>query len=455
MKPITTSLFELFKIGPGPSSSHTIGPMKAGFDFITTIRSLSSELLSRAASIRVYLYGSLSATGRGHGTDRAVLAGLLGEDPATCSSAFMDGLNREDAGGYRVSLGSNELTLTWGDIVFGDFDRDSLFSNTLTIRLLDHEGTSLFEREYYSVGGGFIQWKGQVEDERGTPAYPYSTMGELKKILRSENLRLHEVILANEKALTGASEEEIIVKLDHIITTMEEAVDTGIRTEGVLPGPIGLHRKAPVLYKRACRMSHSVDYLMVALTAYAFGASEENAAGHRIVTAPTAGSSGVMPAVVYILKNHRNISSDALYEGLMAAASVGFLAKHNASIAGADVGCQGEIGVASAMAASFLAYAKGYRFQVAENAAEIALEHHLGLTCDPVMGYVQIPCIERNAMGALKAYTAFLIASAEIPGNHKVDLDQVIRAMAETGRDMCRKYKETSLGGLALSVVQC
>jgi L-serine dehydratase len=202
-------------------------------------------------------------------------------------------------------------------------------------------------------------------------------------------------------------------------------------------------------------MSHSVDYLMVALTAYAFAASEENAAGHRIVTAPTAGSSGVMPAVVYILKNHRNISSDALYEGLMAAASVGFLAKHNASIAGADVGCQGEIGVASAMAASFLAYAKGYRFQVAENAAEIALEHHLGLTCDPVMGYVQIPCIERNAMGALKAYTAFLIASAEIPGNHKVDLDQVIRAMAETGRDMCRKYKETSLGGLALSVVQC
>jgi L-serine dehydratase len=236
---------------------------------------------------------------------------------------------------------------------------------------------------------------------------------------------------------------------------MEEAVDTGIHTEGILPGPIGLHRKAPVLYKRACRMSHSVDYLMVALTAYAFGASEENAAGHRIVTAPTAGASGVIPAVIYILKNYRNISLDALHEGLMAAASVGFLAKHNASIAGADVGCQGEIGVASAMAASLLAYAKGYRFQVAENAAEIALEHHLGLTCDPVLGYVQIPCIERNAMGALKAYTAFLIASAEIPGNHKVDLDQVIRAMAETGRDMCRKYKETSLGGLALSVVQC
>ena len=455
MKPITTSIFELFKIGPGPSSSHTIGPMKAGFDFITTVRKLSNEERARAAFIEVRLFGSLSATGPGHGTDRAVLAGLLGENAKTCSSEFMDGLSRENTEGYRVALGSKELVITWDDIVFDAFERDSSFSNTLIIRLLDRDRSVLFEREYYSVGGGFILWKGQEEEERGTPMYPYSTMEELKKILRTENLRLHEVILANEKAITGASEEEITAGLDHIVSTMEEAVDTGINSEGILPGPIGLHRKASVLYKRACKMAHSTDHLMVALSAYAFGASEENAAGHRIVTAPTAGSCGVMPAVIYVLKNHRNIAPHALHEGLMAAAAVGFLAKHNASIAGADVGCQGEIGVASAMAASFLAYAQGYRFQVSENAAEIALEHHLGLTCDPVLGYVQIPCIERNAMGALKAYTAFLIASAEIPGNHKVDLDQVIRAMAETGRDMCTKYKETSLGGLALSVVQC
>ncbi|GAU09659.1 L-serine ammonia-lyase [Desulfoplanes formicivorans] len=455
MKPITTSLFELFKIGPGPSSSHTIGPMKAGYDFITTVRTLPEDILARAVSIKVHLYGSLSATGRGHGTDRAVLAGLLGANPRTCSAEFMDGLDRDNTDGYRVAIGSNECVLTWDDIVFDAFERDSCFSNTLSIRLFGDDQTLLFEREYYSVGGGFIQWKGQKEEVRGMPAYPYATMEGLKKILRTEKLRLHEVILANEKALTGASEGEISAGLDHIITTMEEAVDTGIGSEGILPGPIGLHRKAPVLYRRACKMTHSTDHLMVALSAYAFGASEENAAGHRIVTAPTAGSSGVMPAVVYVLKNHRNIAPHALREGLMAAAAVGFLARHNASIAGADVGCQGEIGVASAMAASFLAYALGYRFQVTENAAEIALEHHLGLTCDPVLGYVQIPCIERNAMGALKAYTAFLIASAEIPGNHKVDLDQVIRAMAETGRDMCTKYKETSLGGLAQSVVQC
>jgi L-serine dehydratase len=429
--------------------------MKAGYDFINTVRALPPDVLARAESIKVHLYGSLSATGRGHGTDRAVLAGLLGENPRTCSSEFMDDLDRENPREYEVRLGTKTCRLTWDDIVFDAVDRDLSFSNTLVIRLLGENSIPLFEREYYSVGGGFIQWKGQKEQVRGLPVYPYATMEGLKKILRTQKLRLHEVILANEQALTGASEEEILQGLDAIISTMEEAVETGIRSQGILPGPIGLHRKAWVLYQRACKMTHSTDHLMVALSAYAFGASEENAAGHRIVTAPTAGSSGVMPAVVYVLKNHKNIAPHALHEGLMAAAAVGFLARHNASIAGADVGCQGEIGVASAMAASFLAYAQGYRFQVTENAAEIALEHHLGLTCDPVLGYVQIPCIERNAMGALKAYTAFLIASAEIPGNHKVDLDQVIRAMAETGRDMCSKYKETSLGGLAQSVVQC
>ncbi len=455
MKPITTSLFELFKTGPGPSSSHTIGPMNAGFDFITTTRNLPANLQEQGDRIRVHLFGSLSATGQGHGTDRAVLAGLLGENPKTCSSAFMDGLARNNNQEYRIALGSKELNMSWDDIVFDALETHSSFNNTLVIKLLDKEQSVLFEREYSSIGGGFIQWKGQPEEVRGEPVYPYATMKELKQILRSENLRLHEVILANEKAITGASEDDIFSELHHIVATMEEAVETGIASEGILPGPIGLHRKAQVLHQRACKMAHSTDHLMVALSAYAFGVSEENAIGHRIVTAPTAGSCGVMPAIIYVLKNHRNTAPHALHEGLMAAAAVGFLARHNASIAGADVGCQGEIGVASAMAAALLAYAQGYRFQVTENAAEIALEHHLGLTCDPVLGYVQIPCIERNAMGALKAYTAFLIASAEIPGNHKVDLDQVIRAMAETGHDMCNKYKETSLGGLAHCVVQC
>lgn len=455
MKPITTSIFELFKIGPGPSSSHTIGPMKAGFDFITHVRTLPAPLLAASQTIEVRLYGSLSATGRGHGTDRAVLAGLLGENPRTCSAAFIDSLTHEEGATFSVALGAKTLCLSWDAIIFDAFEHDFPYNNTLRIRLLGEGGAELFTREYYSVGGGFIQWKGEDESSPGLPVYPYSTMGELKKILRSENLRLHEVMLANEKAITGASEDQIMDDLDHIVATMEESVETGVHTEGILPGPIGLHRKATVLYERACKTTQSTDHLMVALSAYAFGTAEENAAGHRIVTAPTAGSCGVVPAIMYILKNHRNIAPQALREGLMAAAAVGFLARHNASIAGADVGCQGEIGVASAMGAALLAYAQGYRFQVTENAAEIALEHHLGLTCDPVLGYVQIPCIERNAMGALKAYTAFLIASAEIPGNHKVDLDQTIQAMGETGRDMCSKYKETSQGGLALSVVQC
>ncbi|MFA6811331.1 MAG: L-serine ammonia-lyase [Desulfoplanes sp.] len=455
MTPITTSIFELFKIGPGPSSSHTIGPMKAGFDFITHVRTLPETVLAASQAIEVRLYGSLSATGRGHGTDRAVLAGLLGENPQTCSAAFIDSLNRDEGSKYPVVVGSRILYLSWDAIIFDAFEHDFPYNNTLRIRLLGEGGAVVFEREYYSVGGGFIQWKGQNETSPGQPVYPYSTMEELKKILRSENIRLHELMLANEKAITGAAEKQIMDGLDTIVATMEESVETGIHTEGILPGPIGLHRKASVLYQRACKTTQSTDHLMVALSAYAFATAEENAAGHRIVTAPTAGSSGVMPAIMYVLKNHRHIAPQALREGLLASASVGFLARHNASIAGADVGCQGEIGVASAMAASLLTYAQGYRFQVTENAAEIALEHHLGLTCDPVLGYVQIPCIERNAMGALKAYTAFLIASAEIPGNHKVDLDQTIRAMAETGRDMCAKYKETSLGGLALSVVQC
>jgi L-serine dehydratase len=221
MKPITTSLFELFKIGPGPSSSHTIGPMKAGYDFINTVRALPPDVLARAESIKVHLYGSLSATGRGHGTDRAVLAGLLGENPRTCSSEFMDDLDRENPREYEVRLGTKTCRLTWDDIVFDAVDRDLSFSNTLVIRLLGENSIPLFEREYYSVGGGFIQWKGQKEQVRGLPVYPYATMEGLKKILRTQKLRLHEVILANEQALTGASEEEILQGLDAIISTME------------------------------------------------------------------------------------------------------------------------------------------------------------------------------------------------------------------------------------------
>ena len=455
MPGIKTSLFELYKIGPGPSSSHTLGPMKAGLDFLSTLKSLPPDRLRRAASVRVRLFGSLSATGKGHGTDRAVLAGLLGENPETCAAAVLDTLLQSPEQSWKIDLGETTIRLDHESIVFDALEHDFPFNNTLTITLSDRDGNELFSREYYSVGGGFIQWKGWTPPRRGVPVFPYRTMSELKTHLVQSDLRLHELVIANERAITGATEKEIMAGLDRIIDTMEGAVRTGITTTGILPGPIGLKRKAPVLYERYRSMPTAPDRFLAKLSAYAFAVAEENAAGHSIVTAPTAGSAGVIPAIVYLLKKHHKISRKKIREGLLAAAVVAFLAKHNASIAGAEVGCQGEVGVASSMAAAMLAYSQGYRFQVTENSAESALEHHLGLTCDPIGGYVQIPCIERNAMGAVKAYNAFLIASTVGPYLHMIGLDQVICAMAETGKDMCPKYKETSLGGLAISYAGC
>jgi L-serine dehydratase len=455
MPTIQTSLFELYKIGPGPSSSHTLGPMKAGLDFSHAIRTLAPDRLRRAASVRVHLFGSLSATGRGHGTDRAVLAGLLGENPETCSASVLDSMLSSPDFSAVMDLGETSVVLNGETIVFDALQHDFPYNNTLIISLLAADGSPLFTREYYSVGGGFLQWKGWKPPVRGYPVFPYRTMTELKTHLVEQDLRLHELVLANEQAITGATEKEIMTGLDRIISTMEHAVKVGISTTGILPGPIGLKRKAPILYERYRSMPTAPDRFLAKLSAYAFAVAEENAAGHSIVTAPTAGSAGVIPAIVYLLKAHRKLSRKKIREGLLAASVVAFLAKHNASIAGAEVGCQGEVGVASSMAAAMLAYSQGYRFQVTENAAESALEHHLGLTCDPIGGYVQIPCIERNAMGAVKAYNAFLIASTVGPDLHMIGLDQVICAMAETGKDMCPKYKETSLGGLAISYAGC
>lgn len=451
---ITTSLFELFKVGPGPSSSHTIGPMKAACLFMESVREQNAELLSKADTIEVRLFGSLSATGMGHGTRRAVISGLLGNHPETCLPDVLDGLDHDPDQTYQLNLGIKNLTFAGNEVIFDAVQHDYPYSNTMIFRLLGN-GNSLFEREYYSVGGGFIRWKGWEEPERGEPEFKYSNMAELKKHLISSGLRLHELILRNEMAITGLEETEINEKLDNIIMVMERSVEKGIRTEGMLPGPIGLHRKAKTLYDKAKKAHFQGPGFLKGLNAYAMGASEENASGHCIVTAPTAGAAGVIPGLLFMLKRHMSASPEEIREGLMAAAAIGFLAKNNASISGAEVGCQGEVGVASSMGAAMMAYARGYRFQITENAAEIALEHHLGLTCDPVGGYVQIPCIERNAMGAVKAYNAYLIASSVDAAYHMVDLDKVIRAMAETGRDMSQNYKETSQGGLAISVTEC
>lgn len=453
MPPITTSIFELLKIGPGPSSSHTIGPMKAGYDFMQLIRELPQEERLKGDSLEIRLFGSLSATGEGHGTRRAVMSGLLGYLPDTCQPNVLKECE-ENARPFELDLEGSAITYHPGDIIFDAVQHDYEHSNTMIFRFKRGKDV-LFERIYFSVGGGFLRWQGWKEPEHGAPVYPYKNMAELKDHLKANDLRLHDLILANEKAITGMDEDEIFAGIDHIIDVMEQAVEFGITSTGVLPGPIGLQRKASIMYARAKEEHFQGPGFIKALNAYALAASEENASGHCVVTAPTCGAAGVIPAVVFMLKRHMGALQDEIRQGMLAAVAIGFLCKHNASISGAEVGCQGEVGVASAMAAAFLAYARGYRFQVTENAAEISMEHHLGLTCDPVGGYVQIPCIERNAMGAVKAYNAYLIASTLDESYQMVNLDKAIEAMAQTGRDMSRKYKETSLAGLAQSMTEC
>jgi len=447
-KPISLSLFDLFKVGPGPSSSHTIGPMCAGYNAIAEMAKLPAAQLEQADRIEVRLFGSLSATGKGHGTDRAVLAGLMGVSPANCPADLLPGLLQQDGQIHEVRLGNRVLPMTQAQIVFDRGGGDLPHPCTLSIRLLAGARV-LFEREYYSVGGGFIQWKGWKAPARGEPVYHYSTAVEVRDLLARKNLRMHEMMIENEKAISGLSEQAINDRMDAIIAAMELSVARGIRTEGPLPGPLNVQRKAASLARRAANMAHSPEHFMVLLAANAFAVAEENAAGHPVVTAPTCGSAGVIPAVLYIMKHHLRMPRETINRGLLAAGLVGFLAKHNATLAGSEAGCQAEIGVAAAMAAAMLAYAHESDFRVAENAAEIALEHHLGMTCDPVCGYVQIPCIERNAMGAVKAYMAWLIAGEETMRFHKVDLDKVILVMYETGRDLQAKYRETASGGLA------
>lgn len=456
MSVIDLSIFDLFKIGPGPSSSHTIGPMRAAGDFLEVARALPAEELAQATGIEVRLFGSLSATGKGHGTVRAVLAGLLGRVPEACPPEFLDELGRDPLAERFVDLGAVRLAVNANSVVFDAIEHDFPCSNTMIIRLGRRQGGApVLEREYASLGGGFIQVKGEVPPLRGMPAHPYGTMRELRLRLAESGLPLHRLMLENETAVTGADEASIMAGLDTILRVMDEAVSAGLAAEGVLPGPIGLQRKARHLYERSGLKRQTHENIIGQMCAFAFAAAEENAAGHIIVTAPTCGAAGIIPAMARTMRTRLGLPEQAIREGLLAAAAVGFLAKHNATIAGAEGGCQAEIGVASAMAAAMLSHATGNGADVTENAAETALEQHLGMTCDPVGGYVQIPCIERNAMSVVKAYTAFVIATDVLPGKYKVGLDQAIETMMVTGRDMNCKYKETAEGGLAAIVANC
>jgi L-serine dehydratase len=454
--PVMTVLEEFYKVGPGPSSSHTIGPMRISYDFYQRCAKLPPDQLAKATGLKVHLYGSLSATGKGHGTERATLAGLLGKEPATVDPLFLDEMAAKPDQSYPLKLGDKTFQLSLADIIYDSPKGDFPHPNTMTCKLMAGDQV-LLEQEYYSVGGGFIEWKGYQPPKKGQPKYPYATMKELRKHAEDNNLSIAQVILANEIAVSGKSEEEINAFLDKIAGAMLATVKSGLSVkEGLLPGPIKLHSKAATVYARAMDDKYESDRAIALVSACALAASEENARGHLVITAPTGGSAGVMPAIVYALVNSkRKLSKEKIREGLLAGAAIGYLCKHNATLSGAEGGCQSEIGVASGMSAAFIAQAMGASPQTLENSAESALEHHLGMTCDPVAGYVQVPCIERCAFGAVKAWTAFAVASNEIASRHRVDFDATVMALAETAKDMNSKYKETSEAGLAVSVTLC
>jgi L-serine dehydratase len=454
--PVMTVLEEFYKVGPGPSSSHTIGPMRITYDFYQRSTKLPADQLAKATGIKVHLYGSLSATGKGHGTERAALAGIIGKEPATVDPLFLDSLREKPDQTFKVTLGDKTFDASLADVVYDAPKGSFPHPNTMTCKLMAGDSV-LLEQEYYSVGGGFIEWKGYEPPKKGQPTYPYATMKELQAHAEANKLSFAQVLMANEVAVSGKSEAEINAFLDKIAKAMVNIVKSGLAAPpGTLPGPIKLKTKAGEVYKRAMDDKFVGQRGVGVVSAYALAGSEENARGHLVVTAPTGGSAGVIPALVYVLgEGGRKLPQEKIRAGLLAGAAIGYLCKHNATLAGAEGGCQAEIGVASAMGAALIAQAHDFDPQVIANAAESSLQHHLGLTCDPVAGFVQVPCIERCAFGAVKAWTGFMIASNEIPADRRVDFDTTVSAMALTAKEMNSKYKETSEGGLAVSVVLC
>jgi L-serine dehydratase len=454
--PVLTTADEFYKVGPGPSSSHTIGPMRITYDFYQRATELPADKLATATKLQVNLFGSLSATGKGHGTERAALAGLVGKEPATVDPVFLDSLRDQPDQVFPVKLGAKSIEVSLKDVVYDATKGDFKHPNTMTVKLLAGNQV-LLEQEYYSVGGGFIEWKGYTPPKKNAPKYPFATMKELRAHAEINKTTIASIMLANEMSISGKSEEDVYAFMDTIINAMVATVNSGLSMpeDDVLPGPIKLHSKAATVYKRAMDDKFESDRGIGAISAFALAASEENGRGHLVITAPTGGSAGVMPALVYGLMEVRKVPRQKMREGMLAAAAIGYLCKHHATLSAAEGGCQAEIGVASSMAAALIATVFDAEARVVENAAESALEHHLGMTCDPVAGYVQVPCIERCAFGAVKAWTAYAIASNEIASRHRVDFDTTVMALAQTAKDMNSKYKETSEAGLALSVVLC
>ncbi|WP_194912572.1 L-serine ammonia-lyase [Catenulispora rubra] len=460
---MAVSVFDLFSIGIGPSSSHTVGPMRAARMFVKRLD--NEDVLPKVARVRAELFGSLGATGHGHGTPKAVLLGLEGQVPATVDvrGAENDLVRIRETKRLRL-LGTEHGSAA--EVTFSE-DRDLVLhrrkslpyhSNGMQLSAYDEHGEPLMSKTYYSVGGGFVVDEDAVGADRvvlddTVLKYPFRTGAELLQLTEQTGISVSGLMLENE--LAWRTEPEVRAGLLEIWRVMRECVSSGITTEGILPGGLKVRRRAPGLARTLRTEGNREMHANEWATLWAMAVNEENAAGGRVVTAPTNGAAGIIPAVLHY---YVNFVPDADEEGvvrfLLAAGAVGMLFKENASISGAEVGCQGEVGSACSMAAAGLAEVLGGTPEQVENAAEIGMEHNLGLTCDPIGGLVQIPCIERNGMAAVKAVTAARMALRG-DGRHHVSLDKVIKTMKDTGRDMSVKYKETARGGLAVNVIEC
>ncbi|WP_323949370.1 L-serine ammonia-lyase [Aeromonas caviae] len=458
------SVFDMFSIGIGPSSSHTVGPMRAACAFIQTLK--ANALLSRTGRVVVECYGSLGQTGKGHGTGKAIILGLAGFEPESVDIEAIPAFLAQVEQTQTLCLGGEQPSEfpRIGAILFNRRKTLPAHSNGMTLRAYEGD-TLVFEQTYYSIGGGFIIEESHFANAREEAArfdaahpipYPFESGAELLAQCQESGLSISGLMLANEKVFR--SEAEIKAGLRKIWQAIQGCVERGCKSEGVLPGGLKVKRRAPALYRQLCgETNFNKDPLMVMewVDLFALAVNEENAAGGRVVTAPTNGAAGIIPAVLHYYDRFvRKVDDELLMQYFLTAAAIGILYKKNASLSGAEVGCQGEVGVACSMAAGALAELLGASPAIVENAAEIGMEHNLGLTCDPVGGLVQVPCIERNAMGAVKAINAARLALRGT-GEHKVSLDKVIRTMWETGNDMKTKYKETARGGLAVNITEC
>ena len=456
------SVLDLFKVGVGPSSSHTMGPMVAANNFMAHVRNfVESNSAINICHIRCTLKDSLAYTGVGHATDKAVTLGLNGYLPNTIIKENMDEVIERTWNAKRIYI-NNKLNVAFhsaDDIIFDTRNSLKQNPNGMVFELLGKSGETLISHTYFSIGGGFVSTLEEIDNIKAPIAaepssaypFPFDNSDQMLRMSKEHGKTIWEMKLANESE--NIPEKILNEELDTIWNAMKTCLETGLATEGILPGGLNTKRRAKKLHESLQsdpENTNSSDWLC----AYAMAVNEENAAGHMVVTAPTNGAAGVVPATLYYLYKHKSATQEQIRQFLLTASAVGGLIKHNSSISGAEVGCQGEVGSASSMAAAALCAVRGGTSEQIENAAEMALEHHIGMTCDPVKGLVQVPCIERNGFGAVKAYTASSLSLRE-SGEHLISLDQCIAAMKKTGLDMSTKYKETSLGGLAVSFIEC